>query len=62
MLTWGQVGSSAPLSQQFSSGFEESDCMGSEEGKDTERLGTCDSEEECADLEFSLKKGRVRAI
>lgn len=61
MLTWGQVGNSAPLSQQSSSGFEESDCMGSEEGKDAERLGTCDSEE-CADLEFSLKKGRVRVI
>lgn len=56
------MGSSAPLSQQSNSGFEESDCMGSEEGKDTERLGTCDSEEECADLEFSLKKGRVRVI
>ena len=34
--------------------------LGSEEGKFTERLGTCGSEEECADLEISLKKRRLR--
>lgn len=36
--------------------------LGSEEGKLTGRLGIYNSEEECADLEFSPKKRWLRVI
>lgn len=61
MLSRGQEGNSAPLSQGSSSVWEKRDSR-FRGGHVTGRLGISDFEEECADLEISLKKRRLRAI
>lgn len=61
MLTMGQVKILLLSAKSLILGWR-GVILGSEEGKMTGRLGTYDSEEECADLEFSLKKRWLRVI